>query len=522
MNAADTTETTLHTTETAQPAADTSAASPSLIPGKKHAPLNLGRVLVVGLGKSGMAAVEYCSALLGGRVEALTVSAGKRNPKAEAFVESFAGRDIDFRFEYEDIEGPFDLCIVSPGISDLSPLYKSAAAASAEIVSELEFAWRESDADSRWIAITGTNGKTTTTSLIAHICKGAGRVAHAVGNIGEVALTCVWKAPQDIYVAEISSFQLATTSLFAPDVAVLLGITPDHLEWHGTMDRYIEAKARVLARAQETPDGVYVLDWADGIVRGLGEGLLAAQPDAHVIAVLAPGEMAAEAPQSPSWRVGEAFGHLGASFGETVDFGPLSALQIKGAHNITNALAAASAAWAVGVSPAHIRAGLATFAPLEHRIEPCGTFGGISYYNDSKGTNVDSTCKAFTAFTPGSIICLLGGHDKGTDLAPLVEAARDTCKAVVCYGESKARFLAAFGANPETLADGESVNVEGLTVFAASGMRQAARLAAAHAHPGDVVLLSPACSSFDEFTCYQERGRVFKDLVRGELAFNGR
>ena len=490
--------------------------TPQLIPGKRYAPAHLGRVLVVGLGKSGKAAVEYCAAELGMRVDELVVSAGARTADAEAFVASFAGSDIDFRFEYEDIEGHFDLCIISPGVPDISALYRNAKAAADELVSEIEFAWRESEASSTWIAISGTNGKTTTTSLIAHILTDAGVRAHAVGNIGEVALTCVWKNPQDVYVAEISSFQLATTSRFAPDVAVMLNITPDHVEWHGSMERYVAAKAQLFAQLDRAAlPATAIFDCGNDITASLCDDFAARARNTRIVRLMPSPAMAAEAPESPFEAVAVADGHLRATGALKADFGPQSALLIKGAHNAANALAAACAAFAAGVSEADITRALATFAPLEHRIEPCGTFDGVSYYNDSKGTNVDSTVKAILAFAPGTVICLLGGHDKGTDLEPLVEVSHKTCKAVVCYGEARERFLAAFGA--EGLAVGESTVREGLTVIAAQGMRDATRVAHARAVAGDVVLLSPACSSFDEFTGYGERGRVFKALVAEEF-----
>lgn len=494
--------------------------TPELISGKRFAPVHLGRVLVVGLGKSGKAAVAYCAAELGRRVDALTVSAGARTADAEAFVASFAKRGIDFRFEYEDIEGHFDLCIISPGVPDISKLYRNAKAAADELVSELEFAWRESDASSKWIAISGTNGKTTTTSLATHILVSAGLRAYAVGNIGEVALTCVWKNPQDIYVAEISSFQLATTSRFAPDVAVMLNITPDHVEWHGSMERYVQAKARLFARADAAGEGATaIFDCENAITASLCRDFAARARNTRIVCLMDAAESPAEAPCGPYGAVAVADGHLRVSGVMEADFGPQNALQIKGVHNAVNALAAACAASAVGVASYAIASSLATFAPLEHRIEPCGVFDGVSYFNDSKGTNVDSTVKAVSAFPAGTVICLLGGHDKGTELAPLVDACRAGCKAVVCYGEARERFLAAFGA--EGLAIGGSAICEGLRVMSAKGMREAARMARAAAGKGDTVLLSPACSSFDEFTGYGERGRVFKALVAEEFGGNG-
>lgn len=499
------------------------ANCPDVIPGKRFAPAHLGRVLVVGLGKSGMAAVRYCAALLGGRVASLTVSAGKRTAAAEAFVEAFAGTDIEFRFEYEEFDREFDLCIVSPGVPEVSALYQNARRASAELISELEFAWRESDATSVWVGISGTNGKTTTTSLVEHLCVTAGMRARAVGNIGEVALTCVAHEPQDVYVAELSSFQLASSVRFAPEVAVLLNITPDHLAWHGSMERYIAAKRQLLAHVDA--GACAVLDCTNDVVASIADEL-APQVAGRLVRVVGAEAFAAgvgTAGADVCNLAGVRDGHLDVCFDTCVDCGSIADLQIKGEHNVINALAAAAAALALGISPKHIRAGLHTFAPLEHRIEPCGVSAGVSFFNDSKATNVDATCKAFTAFAPGSVICLLGGHDKGTDLTPLVDAARKTCRAVVCYGEAKERFLAAFteaaagDANGANGANGAGSDDAACTILSAPGMREAARLAASIARPGDAVLLSPACSSFDEFTCFEQRGEIYKALVRAEF-----
>ena len=486
-------------------------ADVELIPGKKYAPAQLGHVLIVGLGKSGQAAVRYCLDLLGSRVSAITVSAGKRNPAAEAFAAELEGADIDFRFEYEDIQGHFDLCIISPGISDLSDLYKRAAAVSDEILSELEFAWRESDADSIWVAISGTNGKTTTTSLITHLFKAAGKRAAAVGNIGEVALGVVAHAPVDVYCAEVSSFQLATMSRFAPEAAVLLNITPDHITWHGSMERYIEAKAQLLTaleRSAACGKPVAVLDCTNDIVAALAAERPSLGESVAAIRL-------ADAPAANAAYV-NAEGRLAVAFPEEAALCAVEDLQIKGEHNVLNALAAASAALAMGVPAEVVIAGLKSFAPLHHRIEPCGSARGISYFNDSKGTNVDATLKAFTAFAPRTAICLLGGTDKGTDLAPLVEAAQEKLKAVVCYGASRPRFLEAFGVAADA-PEGAQFHVGEIDVLVASGMRDAARAASVYASAGDCVLLSPACASFDEFTGYDQRGNVFKDLVRQEF-----
>ena len=482
----------------------------ALIPGRKHAPARLGRVLVLGLGKSGKAAVDYCLDLVGSRVESVTVAAGARTPDAEAFAQAARSRGARVFFDHEDIEEAYDLCIASPGIPQTSAFYASAEAACGELVSEIEFAWRESAADARWVAITGTNGKTTTTSLATAILREGGFDARAVGNIGDVALIGVAAGDADVYVAEVSSFQLASTRLFAPNVAVVLSITPDHLAWHGGFEAYAEAKFKALSNLSSAPGAVAVLAATDDTVRAkvrelksLGE----ARGFAYIPIGTASGlresmvdrcgaEAAAFVDVDETLRIDVA--------GTTHRLCAVADLPIKGEHNIENALAAASCAIALGVSDETISRALAEFPPLEHRIEPCGEVSGVAFVNDSKATNVDATIRAYSAFAPGTAVVLLGGCDKMTDLAPLVKATRENAKAAVCFGDAGERFFGAFA----------QAAAEGFPVVRAQHLADAFDAACSIAEPGDTVLLSPACSSFDEFSCFEERGEAFKELVR--------
>ena len=249
-------------------------ASRELIANRKHAPHHLGRVLVLGLGKSGRAAVAYLLPLLDGRVEALAVAAGARSAASEEFAAEARAAGALVAFEDEAVGvlaaeagGSFDLCIASPGISQFSAFYEAAAAVSAEVISEVEFAWRESAADSRWVAVTGTNGKTTACALAAHVLAGAGLAAAAVGNIGDPCIEAVAAGRTDVYVAEVSSYQLASTARFAPNVAVLLNITPDHLHWHRSFEAYRDAKLKLLANLPGVPGAVAVLDATNDVVR---------------------------------------------------------------------------------------------------------------------------------------------------------------------------------------------------------------------------------------------------------------
>ena len=292
-----------------------------------------------------------------------------------------------------------------------------------------------------------------------------------------------------------------------------MNITPDHIEWHGTLDAYAAAKWKVIANLSRTPNSTAVLCATDDAVRARIRELRSVTPDERGFDYVPigtkdgiVGDMRARCGSENAAFV-SADGVLTVAFrGVEHRLCAASDLQIKGDHNTENALVAASCAIALGVDDALVAQSLRSFAPLEHRIEPCGSVAGVACYNDSKATNVDATLKAFSAFGSARPIVLLGGHDKGTDLAPLVAAAHEHAKAVVIFGEARERFLAAFG--------GECSGEDGtLTVVAANHLEDALDAGLAAAAPGDVLLLSPACSSFDEFTCYEQRGDVFKELV---------
>lgn len=480
---------------------------------KKHAPNSLGAVLVLGLGKSGASTARYCANLLGSRVSKLVIAAGEENEASRAAASEFQEKGATVLFDTYEFEGSFDVCVASPGISENSDFYHAAQAVSVEVISEVEFAWRESAADSVWVAITGTNGKTTTTALAAHILETCGMKAQAVGNIGDTCIDAVASGEVECYVAEVSSYQLASTKLFKPEVAVLLNITPDHLKWHGSLEAYAEAKRKVYANCDE--NCTVVLDATNDVVRAYVRELKKQPAEVRKFSYIPLGTCHG---LNESMREDACGSDTAAFLGNgvlTVDFKGVkhalcaaSDLQIKGEHNASNALAAASCAIALGCEDAKIVEGLKSFAPLEHRIEPCGSIAGVHCYNDSKATNVDATLKALAAFDPQRPIVLLGGCDKGTDLADLVAGAEEHCKAVVCFGAAGARFLKAFeGAK--------------LPVYSAGNMESALDEALAHAQAGDIVTLSPACSSFDEFTCFEERGEVFKKLVAQRAAKRG-
>ena len=395
---------------------------------------------------------------------------------------------VEVRLGTSEVAGRFDLAIASPGIPPHAPIFRAAEATSARVVSEIEFAFSRSS--HTWVAVTGTNGKTTTTSLIVHLLEAGGIAARAVGNIGPVAIDAVDSAESsEVLVAEVSSFQLANIETFRPGVAVLLNLTPDHVNWHGTIDEYARAKARVFDNLAD--DDVAVIDVDDP-----GSAPYANELAARGVHVA---------------RVSRLQPHAG---GATVVDGVLALetrgglvrlvsedeLLIRGAHNVSNALAAAAAAHALGVSAASLQAGLRTFEPIEHRLEPVAEVGGVGWFNDSKATNPDAVLKALTAFGERPLVMLLGGRNKGSDMHPLASAVAARARLAIVFGEAGDEIATAF--------HGLDIRVE-----SAPGLAEAVAIAASLAQEGDAVVLSPACASFDEFTSYEHRGDVFKELV---------
>ncbi len=446
----------------------------------------MSHILVLGLGKAGTAAARH--ALNAG--DDVTVYAGKAADPASSQVIALQEAGAQVICGTEDVQGSYDLCVASPGISCNSAFYAAGKEHAAELVGECEYAFRLSP--DNWIAITGTNGKTTTTALTAHLLNAAGCLAYPCGNIGDTCTASVdHRKPGETLVAEMSSYGLASTSRFAPKVAALLNITPDHLSWHGTHEAYAAAKLKIFANMTAGNTAVICDE-----VPACDE--LASSLQARGVRVVIVGADAGD-----NCAFADADGMLCVRLdGKTVQLVKTSELKIKGPHNVKNALAAAACALAYGCSAAGVAAGLAGFTALEHRIEPVGTVAGVSFYNDSKGTNVDATLVALKAFEGHPIVLLAGGRDKGTDLSGLVEACTGPVRCVICYGEAAERFFEAFEAG--------SVAHE-----RAAGMREAFARAVNIAQEGDVILLSPACASFDEFNSFEHRGEVFKELVAG-------
>ena len=464
-----------------------------------------GNVALFGLGSSTQAVAEYMLRAKPALASSVTIYTGSVEAASDA--RACALREAGAVVVEGDAVGQnhFDLGVVSPGIPETQQFYASAKRACDELVSEPELAWRESPRD--WIAVTGTNGKTTTTTLAHDLLAASGLEARAVGNIGLPPIACVAdRKPGEWFVAELSSFQLSSTRYFAPRSAILLNVTPDHVEWHGSFEAYANAKLRVFANMRA---GDLCVLGSDDVCKTAASRLTA-----QGMRVIETGREPAPCLADAAWVDGQ--GRLTVRLnGSDHRLCGVDDLVLKGSHNIQNALAAAAVALDAGADTDAVAKALSCFAPLAHRIEPCGSVGGVTYIDDSKATNTDSAVKALSAVTPGACVILLGGHDKGTPLDDLANEVAATCRCAVCYGEAGERIARAV--EDAVKACGRVPSCE---VVRASGMRDAFEAAVEAACCGDTVLLSPACSSFDEFSGYDERGKVFKGLV-DDLAARG-
>ena len=446
---------------------------------------------ILGLGVSGVAAARAAMA----EGDEVTIYGGAANEKTRAAASEFVSQGIEVVLDDEVVKGRYDLCVVCPGIPATGSFYQSALEASEELVSEPEYAWRLVPRE--WIAVTGTNGKTTTTALIAHLLEACGKPSALCGNTQATTVTdaALASAEGTAIVAELSSFQLASTIRFRPRVGVLMNIASDHLTWHGSWRAYAAAKLRLFANMGPGCTAVVCDVVPDA-------SSLAASLRSRGVRVVTVGSR-----RAADCAFEDESGVLVFIDGAGEEHALCSAeeLLVKGEHNVENALAGAAAALDYGCDVEGVVKGLESFAPLEHRIEPAGSVAGVDFYNDSKATNVDATLKALTAFPDRQVVLMLGGRDKLTDLGSLVRGCEGRCAAVVCYGEGGPRFFDAFR--------GSSVRSELVGTFY-EAFDAACRLA----RPGQVVLLSPACASFDEFTGFAQRGDVFKRLVAERAA----
>ena len=369
--------------------------------------------------------------------------------------------------------------IKSPGVPAQAPVIVAARSRGLPVLGELELAWRM--LANEFIAVTGTNGKTTTVELIGHIHREAGLPVAVAGNVGTAASSLAGSVePEVTIVCEASSFQLEDTVGFAPEAAVLLNVTPDHLDRHATFEAYLEAKLRVFALQGNDDLAVYPLGLGvedlGGCARRVSFG------------------------DGPGAELSQRAGQLWLLERPLL---AVSELRLRGAHNVQNAMAAAAVCLARGVDLDAVRSGLRSFAGVRHRLQELARRDGVLYVNDSKATNIASTKVALDAFRDvGPIHLILGGQGKDQDFTALREEVRTSCRAVYLIGEATPVIAAALGG-------------AGMQVRECGELEQAVAAAEAAARSGEVVLLSPACASFDQFVDFEARGERFSELVRG-------
>lgn len=414
------------------------------------------KITILGMARSGIAAAKRLSAL-GAKVMISEVRSDVEvDPELNVTIELGGHTDKALNA---------DLIVVSPGIHLDIPVLEKAKQEKIPIVSEIEIAYQI--LKKPIVAVTGTNGKTTTTTLISEMLKAGGKKAAVAGNIG-YPLVAVDDTDLDYIVAEISSYQLETVKDFKPWISVILNVQEDHIERHGSLENYINQKANIFKN--QNGDDYVIFNEEDKrvveMVRSAKAKLVGFSKNDHSIITLNKDE-----------------------------------IKIPGVHNLENALAATQAAYLCGVERKVVADVLRTFPGVEHRIEPVKDINGISFYNDSKATNPDSTLVALDTFKGKSVILILGGKDKGTKLDVLCKKVKEGVKAVILIGEATVRFK-------------QALEQTGYSEVKLSGsMEEAVKLSFDLGEKGDIVLLSPACASFDMFKNFEERGKVFKKVV---------
>jgi UDP-N-acetylmuramoylalanine--D-glutamate ligase len=421
-------------------------------------PLPKGPYLIIGLARSGAAAARML--LPHGKV----LAADRAHPEPPPGVEAHLGSDGVELLDHA-------ACVVkSPGVPNEAPAIAAARGRGIPVLGELELAWRL--LPNRFVAVTGTNGKTTTTELLGAVYREAGREAVVAGNVGTPLASLVGAVDENaVIICEVSSFQAEDSDAFAPETALLLNLEEDHLDRHGSFNAYREAKLRVFAH--QTDDHVAV---APAGFRLPGDGRRVTFGE----------------PESDLWLRDGALGWREREVIAAAD------IRLRGAHNLENAMGAAAAALADGLKPEAVRRALRTFPGVPHRLEEVGTVGGVLYVNDSKATNVASARRGIEAFD-GGVHAILGGSLKGGGFEGLRGAVAARCRACYLIGEAAERL---------------QNDLAGAAPLRRCGdLASAVRAASAAASPGEVVLLSPACASFDQFRDYEERGERFRALI---------
>lgn len=445
------------------------------------------KVLVVGMGKSGIAATQ-AMLKLGAKVFVQdSKPASEIEPQLVNFLKS---RKVECYFaEKPSCIDAIDMIILSPGVSPELNFIQEAIGKGVEVVGELEIAYRVGKGN--YVAITGTNGKTTTTTLVGEIFRNAKRETYVVGNIGVAVISMALKAKDDSWlITETSSFQLETTKHFKPKISAMLNLTPDHLNRHHTMEKYGDAKAKVFQNQDE--NGYYIANYDDPTSFELSKSC----KKARIVPF--------------SRKVKLSYGAfldndnivIINDLGELVSICKVDELKIPGTHNLENALAAAAISYFAGIKPAIIAQTLRNFYGVEHRLEYCGKIDGVKFVNDSKGTNPDASIKAIEAMKE-NVILIAGGYDKGSDFTEFINSFEGRVKHMVLLGKTAIKLKE----------QAESLGFNNITI--AQNMEQCVSEAFKIAVPEDTVLLSPACASWDMYNCFEQRGEHFKNCVHG-------
>jgi UDP-N-acetylmuramoylalanine--D-glutamate ligase len=444
------------------------------------------KVLVVGLGRSGMSAARF----LRGQGARVTVSDSRSAAalakdipellEAGIMVESGGHGLLTFRRQ--------DLIVISPGVPLDTPEVKQVAALGTPVIGELELAFRF--LQGKVVAITGSNGKTTTTTLVGKIFEDAGLPTQVGGNIGLPVVELIGADSGETWdVLEVSSFQLETVDEFKPKIAAVLNLTPDHLDRHGTFANYAAAKKRITEN--QTSDDFLVLNAEDKETQ-----MFAAKTKAQIF------WFSGRRPiKQGAFVHGESVVWMPSEGGKAEPVMPVAEIPLKGAHNVENVLAAVTIARLAGISSESIRKTVGEFKAVEHRLELVKTINGVEFYNDSKATNVDATMKALASFSKG-VHLILGGKDKDSDYSLLSDLIRERVNFVYTIGSAAEKI-------ERQLAGVAKIESAGTLEVAVARAKE-------RALPGDVVLLAPACSSFDQFENYEHRGREFRRLVLAE------
>lgn len=443
-------------------------------------------VLVVGMGKSGIAA---SSALL---TKGAKVSVYDKKTAEELephLIQFFHNKNVTFYFGIEPKDmAQFDLVVVSPGVPLTTPFIEQAKKQGIPVIGEVELAYRMGKG--QYVAITGTNGKTTTTVLTGELFKDAGRKTQVVGNVGLAVISKALSAKDEtVMVTEISSFQLETTQEFHPHISALLNITPDHLDRHLNLENYAKTKALIFQNQNESD--YFVVNYDDA---------LCYEQAASCKATVVPFSRKEELPFGAFVKNGQIV--IRDEKGTLHEICAANQLGIPGSHNLENALAATAIGFFAGIEPSSIAKTLCKFSGVAHRLEYSGEVNGVRFVNDSKGTNPDASIKAIEAINT-DLVLIAGGYEKGSSFDEFVDAFQGKVKTLVLMGKTAPAIKAAAEAKGFS------------SIIMAKNMEECVREGFKAAKPGDTVLLSPACASWDMYQNYEQRGEHFKSCVRG-------